>query len=137
MNFFLKKYNSTYGKNLWGLTPRAQTVLLQLAWPRSVRGLENVISSACIRAMGDFIDLADLPEHMQRPNPRSIEGEVWKPLSMDEMGQQYIRKVREMRRGLRMRGAQVLGIGRTSPYRYLKRHGVGAKTRVAAGTALA
>ncbi len=32
---------------------------------------------------------------------------------------------------------QVLGIGRTSLYRYFKRHSVGAKTRVAAGTALA
>src|SRR6266478_3009435 len=31
----------------------------------SVRELENAISSACIKATGDFIDLADLPEQLQ------------------------------------------------------------------------
>ena len=58
VQFFLKKYNDAYGKNISGLTRRAQTVLLQHAWPGNVRELENVISSASITAMGDFIDLA-------------------------------------------------------------------------------
>jgi DNA-binding NtrC family response regulator len=72
--FFLKKYNEAYGKNFAGLTRRAQSVLLQHNWPGNVRELENVISSACITAGGEFIDLDDLPEHMQRRGPRSLEG---------------------------------------------------------------
>jgi DNA-binding NtrC family response regulator len=137
MNFLLKKYNAAYGKNLSGLTRRAQTVLLQHNWPGNVRELENVISSACITATGDFIDLADLPEHMQRPNPRSLDGDDWKPLSLDEISLLHIRKVLEMCRGNRMRAAQVLGIGRTSLYRYLKRDGIATKTRSASGSAIA
>jgi len=38
-----------------------------------VRELENVISSACITATGDFIDLADLPEQLQHRDARSVE----------------------------------------------------------------
>src|SRR5580693_9046915 len=65
VQFFLKKYNNAYGKNIFGLTRRAQTLLLQHPWPGNVRELENVISSACITATGNFIDLTDLPEHLQ------------------------------------------------------------------------
>jgi DNA-binding NtrC family response regulator len=64
VQFFLKKYTAAYGKDIAGLTRRAQTVLLQHPWPGNVRELENVISSACITATGDFIDLTDLPEHL-------------------------------------------------------------------------
>ena len=68
---------------------------------------------------------------MQRPNPRSMDREEWKPWSLDEMCQQHIRKVLEMYRGNRMRA----GIGRTSLYRDLKRDGVGSKARIASGAA--
>src|SRR6202162_2625222 len=70
IQFFLKRCNRAYGKNISGLTRRAQAVLLQHPWPGNVRELENVISSACITATGDFIDLADLPEQLQPPSGR-------------------------------------------------------------------
>jgi transcriptional regulator with PAS, ATPase and Fis domain len=40
VQFFLKKYNDAYGKDIAGLTRRAQTVLLQHPWPGNVRELE-------------------------------------------------------------------------------------------------
>jgi DNA-binding NtrC family response regulator len=62
VQFFLKRYNDSYGKDIAGLTRRAQTALLQHPCPGNARELENVISTACITATGDFIDLSDLPE---------------------------------------------------------------------------
>jgi DNA-binding NtrC family response regulator len=124
VQFFLKKYNGAYGKNIFGLTRRAQTVLLRHAWPGNVRELENVISSACITATGDFIDLADLPEQLQYREARSLEGGDWKPLSLDEVDKVHIQRVLQMCQGNRLRAAQFLGIGRTSLYRYLKRDGL-------------
>ena len=124
VQFFLKKYNEAYGKQIAGLTRRVQTVLLQHAWPGNVRELENVISSACITATGEFIDLGDLPEHLQKPETQSGDRESWRPLSLDEVRRLHIQKVLEMCHGNRLRAAQILGIGRTSLYRYLKRDGV-------------
>ena len=121
MQFFLKKYNDAYGKNIAGLTRRAQTALLQHPWPGNVRELENVISSASITATGDFIDLGDLPEHLQRRGTNSAEGDDWRPLSLEEVRKIHIQRVLEMCQGNRLRAAQILGIGRTSLYRYLKR----------------
>src|SRR5580704_5267455 len=123
VQFFLKKYNDSYGKNIAGLTRRAQTVLLQHPWPGNVRELENVISTACITATGDFIDISDLPEHLQHRSTRLAGDEDWRPLSLDDVRKVHIQKVLQMCNGNRLRAAQILGIGRTSLYRYLKRDG--------------
>jgi transcriptional regulator with PAS, ATPase and Fis domain len=37
VQFFVRKYNQTYGKTISGLTRRAQTVLLQHSWPGNAR----------------------------------------------------------------------------------------------------
>src|SRR6266404_3971732 len=120
VQFFLKKYNEAYGKTISGLTRRAQAVLLRHSWQGNVRELENVISSASITASGDFIDLADLPEGLQQRGPRATDGDEWRPLSLGEMRKIHIQRVLNICQGNRLRAAQVLGIGRTSLYRYLK-----------------
>ncbi len=109
VQFFLKKYNTACGKNVFGLTRRAQTVLQRHAWPGNVRELENVISSARITATGDFIDLADLPEQLRRREVRSLEGDDWKPLSLDEVRKVHIQRVLGMCQGNRLRAAQIPG----------------------------
>ena len=137
VQFLLKKYTAAYGKDIAGLTRRAQTVLLQHPWPGNVRELENVISSACITASGDFIDLTDLPEHLQQRNSGSAEGDDWRTLSLGELRKIHIQRVLDICKGNRLRAAQILGIGRTSLYRYLKRDGENTKTKAKSGGAAA
>ena len=137
VQFFLKKYTASYGKNISGLTRRAQTVLLQHPWPGNVRELENVISSACITAMGDFIDITDLPEHLQHRNASAAESDDWRPLSLEEVRKLHIQRVLDMCQGNRLRAAQILGIGRTSLYRYLKRDGDNTRSKAKSGGAAA
>ena len=137
VQFFVKKYNEVYGKSIAGLTRRAQTVLLQHPWPGNVRELENVISSAAITTTGDFIDLCDLPENFQRPHKRSDGGPEWHPLSLEEVSKVHIYRVLQMCMGNRLRAAQVLGIGRTSLYRYLKRDHVELASRAKPRAAVA
>jgi transcriptional regulator with PAS, ATPase and Fis domain len=124
VQYFLKKYNDAYGKNIAGLTRRAQTILLQHSWPGNVRELENVISTSCITTVGDFIDIPDLPENLQHRTPQITGTEEWRPLCLDEVRKVHIQKVLQMCNGNRLRAAQILGIGRTSLYRYLKRDGM-------------
>jgi DNA-binding NtrC family response regulator len=119
---FLKKYSDAYGKMLHGLSRRAQIVLLQHDWPGNVRELENVISSAALTTTNDFIDITDLPVHLQKPRARSgSTQDGWRPLPLEEIRRIHIQRVLEMCNGNRVRASQVLGIGRTSLYRYLKR----------------
>jgi transcriptional regulator with PAS, ATPase and Fis domain len=130
---FLKKYSEAYGKMFQGLTRRAQVVLYQHDWPGNVRELENVISSAAITATADFIDVGDLPDHLQKPRGRvSVTEENWRPFPLDEVRSVHIERVLEMCKGNRVRASQLLGIGRTSLYRFLKRS---AKRTAARGAA--
>jgi DNA-binding NtrC family response regulator len=137
VHYFLKKYNDAYGKKISGLTRRAQTLLLQHSWPGNVRELENVIATAAITAAGEFIDLTDLPEHLQQRGARGTEGDDWRPLSLDEVRKVHIQRVLELCQGNRLRAAQILGIGRTSLYRYLKRDGVDTRVKEKSGGAAA
>jgi DNA-binding NtrC family response regulator len=122
VHFFLRKYNEAYGKSFQGLTRRAQAVLLQHNWPGNVRELENVISSAAITAVTEFIDVADLPKNLQHPTAGPLRNdEAWRPLPLDEIRRIHIQRVLEMCSGNRVRASQILGIGRTSLYRFLKR----------------
>ena len=123
ITFFIKKYNAAYEKQIQGLTRRAQAVLLQHAWPGNVRELENVISSACLVALNDFIDVQDLPEALQTPVRAAEPAKSWRPLPLEEVRKDHIERVLDLCSGNRVRAAQLLGIGRTSLYRYLKREG--------------
>ncbi len=122
IQYFLKKYNEAYSKQIQGLTRRTQAVLLQHAWPGNVRELENVISCACLTSVNEFIDVDDLPENLQKPAGRDGHTQdSWRPLPLEEIRRQHIRRVLDACAGNRVRAAQMLGIGRTSLYRFLKR----------------
>jgi DNA-binding NtrC family response regulator len=122
VQFFLKKYNQAYGKSVRGLTRRTQAVMLRYHWPGNVREMENVVSSACLTAESNFIDIADLPPHLQKPHPAALDlDDTWRPVSLDEVRRQHISRVLEFCAGNRVRAAQILGIGRTSLYRHFKR----------------
>ncbi len=122
VQFFLKKYNLAYGKSVRGLTRRTQAVLLRYHWPGNVREMENVVSSACLTAESNFIDIADLPPHLQKPHPAALDlDDTWRPVPLEEVRRQHISRVLEFCAGNRVRAAQILGIGRTSLYRYFKR----------------
>lgn len=130
---FLKKYGEEYGKTFQGLTRRAQITLLQHNWPGNVRELENVISSAAITASTDFVDVGDLPANLQQPQRAnsSPDGD-WRPGPLDEVRSVHIQRVLDSCNGNRVRASQVLGIGRTSLYRFLKRSARKASAKGAA-----
>ncbi len=123
VSFFLKKCNSKYHKQIRGLTRRAQTLLLRHSWPGNIRELKNVIASAAILASGDFIDVDDLPAKFHEPQTQRLPGGTSRPMALQDVRNEHIERVLEICGGNRVRACQMLGIGRTSLYRYLKREG--------------
>ena len=104
------------------MSRKAQTILYQHDWPGNVRELENVVSCACLTSINDFIDVEDLPENLLKPaGLAGRDGESWRPVPLEEVRRHHIRRVLEACDGNRVRAAQMLGIGRTSLYRFLKR----------------
>jgi DNA-binding NtrC family response regulator len=64
---FIRRFAAQYGKQIRGITRRAEVVLHRHSWPGNVRELENALGHACMMVMGDTIDVEDLPLHLIRP----------------------------------------------------------------------
>lgn len=65
--------------------------------------------------------LDEIAAHLEKPPAAAaVAGENWRPLPLSEMRRIHIRRVLETCHGNRVRAARMLGIGRTSLYRFLK-----------------
>lgn len=121
VRYFLKKCNEQYGKHFKGLTRRAELALTHYSWPGNVRELENTISAAAITAANDTIDVEDLPKHIQAGTRGQTASETWQPLPLAEMERIHVKRVLDMCDGNQVKASEILGIGRTSLYRHLKK----------------
>ena len=65
--FLLERFSVQFNKPMMGITRRAQIQLSRHSWPGNIRELENVLGHACMMAMGDMIDVEDLPDYVRRP----------------------------------------------------------------------
>ena len=122
---FVAQFAEEYGKNLSGVTPRAQAMLARHAWPGNVRELENVIGSACMMADGELVDVRDMPPSFQRAaGPVLVtapvsSGAPLELLSLELLSQRHARAVVAHFGGNKSKAAEVLGVTRSTLYRLL------------------
>lgn len=113
---FIGKFAAEYEKPISGLTRRAQARLADYAWPGNVRELENVLGNACLMVDSNLIDIGDLPERFRQP----IRDDAFAALlSLEEVQKRHVLRVLEGVGGNKAKAAEVLGIGRTTMYRFL------------------
>lgn len=135
---FIARFAAQYKKDIRGLTHRAQVRLSLHTWPGNVRELENVVGHACMMAMGDTIDVPDLPAYLRSP----AGNEDWKPAfapptevgTLAEQERILIVRALEAAGGNQSQAARLLRIGRDALRYKLKKHSLEANvpTRQAA-----
>ncbi len=124
---FVSKFASQYGKQINGLTRRAQMRLAAHTWPGNVRELENVIGHACMMTLGDTIDIQDLPPYLHTPGsteeglPAPIESEGGVG-TLEEQERQLIVRAMQSAGGNQSQAARILRIGRDALRYKLKKH---------------
>ncbi|MBR4411480.1 MAG: sigma 54-interacting transcriptional regulator, partial [Firmicutes bacterium] len=63
-------------RNIRGLTPEAERLLMKYHYPGNVRELINILEYACILCSGEYIDELDLPDELRQdalPNSDAAE----------------------------------------------------------------
>ncbi len=118
--YFVERFAVKYGKDIRGITPRAQIVLARYSWPGNVRELENVLGHACMMAEKEMIDVRDLPAHFGRQALDAAAPEGGEMATLAEVHRKYIRQVLEQVSGNKVRAAKILGINRATLYRLLR-----------------
>ena len=115
---FIKRFAEQYGKDIRGISRRAQAVLSRHSWPGNVRELENVLGNACMMTDSESIDIDDLPEYLRsrEPSDTGIEPAV---ATLHEVEKSHTQRVLEGLGGNKVRAAELLGISRAKLYRIL------------------
>jgi DNA-binding NtrC family response regulator len=117
---FVSRYAAQYGKEITGITRRAQICMARHSWPGNVRELENAIGNACMMTDGNVIDVLDLPESVraQKENGHSRQQRL---ISFDELQNRHLLYVLSEVHGNKARAAEILGVSRTTIYEMLSK----------------
>jgi transcriptional regulator with GAF, ATPase, and Fis domain len=62
---FIKYFNQKTNKQIKGLTPNVQRLIMDYCWPGNVRELENVLEYAFVLTQGEWLDTFDLPAELR------------------------------------------------------------------------
>src|ERR1700686_1863187 len=119
VTFFLEKFSGTHGTTR-KISNDAMKCLMAYDWPGNVRELENAIEHAVALGMSPIIDVDDLPGNLQYSKTLGVpdRNEI---VPLEELERRAIlRALRET--GDKLIAARMLGIGKTTLYRKLKRY---------------
>ena len=134
--YFLKRFNKKFEKNVAGLSEEAEKLLISYTWPGNIRELENFMERAVLFDNNGIIESDDLPEEIKAPP--SICGEDG-ALSKDiqvhglkeavkaetsKLEKEYILKALEQTKENVTRAARLLQISRKSLQIKMKELGI-------------
>ena len=116
-NYFLKKLNKKYRKNILGFTREATNVLNNYFWPGNIREVEHVIERAVIMTEENTIQLNDL-----QFSKKKLEISIDNNLNLEETEKLLIQKALEKHNGNISKAAKDLGLTRAALYRRLEKY---------------
>ena len=108
-------------KAAWSLSSEALDRLLAYDWPGNVRELENCLERAMTLGSGPLIQASDLPSSVQAP-PTRPDGSPESVIPLEEMERQAILRALVSAGGDKMLASRLLGIGKTTLYRKLRKY---------------
>ncbi len=120
---FLAKHRRP-GSPVEGVEPEALDRLLRHDWPGNVRELENAIESALALARGPRLRAADLRIARDAAQATSPRPSTAIALSLAAYERCAIERALDETGGDATRAARLLGLGRSTLYRKLARHGI-------------
>ena len=123
LHYFMSAAAEKYGKQIEGLEPDAQQVLMSYSWPGNVRQLRNAVESAVALAPGPKVTIRDLPADI-RPAGGDVTGGMNNlvGISIQQAERELIRNTLKLTAGNREQAAKILEIGERTLYRKIKEY---------------
>lgn len=145
LEHFLKYYKEKFEKAVTGFSDESLSILLKYAYPGNVRELINIVEYASSICQSEQIERANLPEYLfEYKEAGPIDANATKPVKddmvariasspsiPDQAGQDWEQIERRLIsetliqcRGNRTKAANMLGWGRSTLWRKMKKHGL-------------
>ncbi len=131
VDYLLTKINKDLHKRVLGVSDEMMDIFMKYRWPGNIRELENllvravVVSKGQVLVRGDFPELTDEGRQAKPEAAASETGEPGKLLTLDEVEEEYIRRVLK-ENSTRNKGeiCEILGISRPTFERKLDKYGI-------------
>jgi len=114
INFFVKRFNERFGKQVVGISAEVLDLFMQHPWPGNVRELEHAVEHAFILCRGEQLEREHLPTDILEVS-ESQQDENGSALDREQLEQAL-----EKAAGNKTLAAQILGISRRTIYRKLE-----------------
>ncbi|MEA3469207.1 MAG: sigma 54-interacting transcriptional regulator [Thermodesulfobacteriota bacterium] len=139
LDHFLRKFSMKLGRNVTGFSKKAIDILSKYSYPGNIRELRNIAEYSANICQGSMVEREDLPQYLLRPAESSSAPSIPPPPSPPSSMKQVppVKKISgnwtgiekemimdAMRKsgGNRTKAADILGWGRTTLWRKLKKH---------------
>jgi transcriptional regulator with PAS, ATPase and Fis domain len=115
---FLAEFSTDSWTQKAALSPEVEDILMNYSWPGNVRELRNVLQYATVRTTSEIITSADLPPHLGPSD--AIKFHHKRKRSLKLTGSR-VSEALNMAQGNRQKAAKILGVSRSTLYRYFER----------------
>jgi two-component system response regulator HydG len=123
IHYFMQNASERYGKQLDGIEPEAQQVLMSYSWPGNVRQLKNVIENMVVLSHGPRLSQETLPSDIRPAGEVTLGGmNNLVGISLEQAEKELIRNTLKMVNGNREQAAKILRIGERTLYRKIKEY---------------
>ena len=116
---FLMLYSRKYGKPDLEIDPGALEKLRRYHWPGNIREFQHTMERAVIMTENDVLQTDDFILAKRERQPETMNN-----LNLGELEKVAIQKAISKHRGNMSKAAQELGLGRTTLYRKIAKHGI-------------
>jgi DNA-binding NtrC family response regulator len=118
---YTRHFAQKYGRPTLSIPAEALARLQEYNWPGNVRELKHAVERAVIMSENDSFPLDDV---VFAASPVAAVRVADPTLNLDELEKLAIRQAIDRFQGNLTRAAQALGLGRTTLYRKMARHGI-------------
>jgi two-component system, NtrC family, response regulator AtoC len=131
VDYLLAKINIDLHKRIAGVSDEMMEIFIKYRWPGNIRELENLLVRAAVVSKGQILVRGDFPELAEEPGEDAAPREAsagpaghGKIPTLDDVQEQYIRKV--IRESGKNKGevCEILGISRPTLERKLEKYGI-------------
>ena len=126
-DYFLDKYSGDTGKTVKEISPEALELLIRYNWPGNVRELGNAIQYAMVKCHSGLLDVEHLPMEIREYSESPSASKAGRPAKLELVA---VREALRTTGGNRAETARLLGVSRTTLYRFLEKNEVLQNTNV-------
>jgi PAS domain S-box-containing protein len=116
---FLEKFSADTGNRVKEISPEALKLMMRYDWPGNVRELGNAIQYAMVKCRTSVLDVEQLPPEIRELSEKKIPSKAGRPPKLDVTA---VREALHASGGNRAEAARLLGVSRTTLYRFLDSH---------------